>query len=238
MVIFFATPELLTHATETSGNAWCHGFGSTEQGAPTTRLTAEDAQASRRVLTAWSPRLTIFEMAIMDEQGERLPAGQIGEIVVRSAMSAGTYWNSADKTDQAFFPGGWFRPNDIGYIDDDGFLYYLDRAKDRITTAAGVVYPHVVEAVLLRHPSVSNCGVVGLGAAGKQSVVAAVIVKDGAAGTPAVASEILELAAASLPDHAHPERIVFVATLPRFSAAPRCNAKCCKRVLSETAVAA
>jgi len=78
-------------------------------------------------------------------------------------MSAGSYWGLPEKTEESFFAGGWFRPNDIGYIDDDGFLYYLDRAKDRITTAAGVVYPHVVEAVLLRHPSVSNCGVVGLG---------------------------------------------------------------------------
>ena len=239
MVIFFATPELLTRATEMFGNAWCHGFGSTEQGAPTTRLTAEDAQASRQRLdSVGRPASPFFEMAIMDEQGKRLPAGQIGEIVVRSAMSAGTYWNLADKTDQAFFTGGWFRPNDIGYIDDDGFLYYLDRAKDRLTTAAGVVYPHVVEAVLLRHPSVSNCGVVGLGAAGKQSVVAAVIVKDGAAGTPAVASEILDLAAASLPDHAHPERIVFVATLPTVLGGAKVQREVLQKSLSEKAVAA
>ena len=113
----------------------------------------------------------------MNEKGERLPAGSIGEIVVRSTMSAGSYWGLPDKTDQSYFAGGWFRPNDIGYIDGEGFLFYLDRAKDRITTEKVWVYPHIVETAVLRHAAVANCGVVGIGGSARQSVVAAVLLR-------------------------------------------------------------
>jgi acyl-CoA synthetase (AMP-forming)/AMP-acid ligase II len=99
---------------------------------------------------------------VLDPHGRALPAGEVGEIAVRSAMSTSSYWNLPGKTVESFFPGDWFRPSDIGYLDDEGFLYYLDRATDRIETAAGTVYPHVVESVVLRHSAVANCGVVGV----------------------------------------------------------------------------
>jgi len=214
VVIFFATPELLARATQVLGNVWCHGFGSTEQGAPTTRLTWSDAaESAARLDSVGRPASPFFEMAVMNERGERLGAGEVGEIVVRSAMSSGTYWNLPEKTAQAFFPGGWFRPNDIGYIDRDGFLFYLDRAKDRITTPDGVVYPHVVETAVLRHKDVANCGVVGIGGDGRQAVVAAVLLKSGAARAPALKSEIIA-ACKSLAGHEVPRDIIVVDELP------------------------
>lgn len=214
VVIFFATPDLLGRATEVLGNVWCHGFGSTEQGAPTTRLTWSDAaEAAARLDSVGRAASPFFEMAVVNERGERLGAGEIGEIVVRSAMSSGSYWNLPEKIEQAFFPGGWFRPNDIGYIDRDGFLFYLDRAKDRISTPNGVVYPHVVETAVLRHGDVANCGVVGIGENGSQAVVAAVLLKAGAARKPALASEIIT-ACKSLAGHAVPRDIIVVDELP------------------------
>ncbi len=214
VVIFFATPELLARATKVLGNVWCHGFGSTEQGAPTTRLTWSDAaEAAARLDSVGRAASPFFEMAVMNEHGERLGAGEVGEIVVRSAMSSGCYWDLLDKTEQAFFPGGWFRPNDIGYIDRDGFLFYLDRAKDRITTPDGVVYPHVVETAVLRHKDVANCGVVGIGENGRQAVVAAVLLKSGAARAPALASEIITTCK-SLAGHEVPRDIIVVDELP------------------------
>lgn len=215
LVIFFATPELLERTTRMLGNVWCHGFGSTEQGAPTTRLSWADVQgAPKRLESVGRAASPFFEMAVMSEKGERLPAGQVGEIVVRSGMSAGGYWDLPEKTEQSFFPGGWFRPNDIGYIDRDGFLYYLDRAKDRIVTSAGTVYPHVVETAVLRHRDVANCGVVGIGAADDQRVVAAVVLRDRAERSAALATAIAGEAAAALQSHERPERVIFVDELP------------------------
>jgi len=215
MVIFFATPELLQAVTAALGPVWCHGFGSTEQGAPTTRLTCEEAQQKpARLASVGRNASPFFEMAVVDERGTRLKPGQVGEIVVRSAMSTSQYWNLPDKTEESFLPGGWFRPNDIGYLDEEGFLYYLDRAKDRIHTDAGTVYPHVVESALLRHEMVAHCGVVGIGATGAQEVVAAVLLKPNIVATPAIEQGILAMARAALGASEVPRRIVFVPDLP------------------------
>jgi acyl-CoA synthetase (AMP-forming)/AMP-acid ligase II len=214
VVIFFATPELLDRTTNVLGKVWCHGFGSSEQGAPTTRLSWSDVDASRvRIESVGRPASLFFELAIVDEHGKRLAAGEVGEIVVRSAMSTGAYWGYPEKTDESFFPDGWFRPHDVGYIDQEGFLFYLDRAKDRITTPNGVVYPHMVETAVLRHTHVANCGVVGLGESGRQSVVAAVLLKDGLAQSPTLASEIVANCN-ELPEYQVPKDIVFVDDLP------------------------
>jgi len=215
LMIFFATPEQLERVTELLGPIWCHGFGSTEQGAPTTRLLPEDvAEDQGRLVSVGRSISPFFEIAVMDETGARLAAGEIGEIVVRSPMSASEYWDLPQKTSESFFEGGWFRPRDVGYIDDHGFLYFLDRAKDRITTAAGVVYPHTIEAALLRHDCVANCGVVGLGPSAAQEVVAGVLLKGGVANSPDLASKILIAAAEGLKPHERPARIIFVDELP------------------------
>ena len=129
-------------------------------------------------------------------------------------MSEGSYWGLERKTEEAFFPGGWFRPFDVGHLDEDGFLYYADRAADTIHTAAGVVYPHLVETAVLRHADVANCGVVGLGEPGSEEVVAAIVLKAGVERTPRLQEEILAAARSGLEDHGRPSRIVVVDDLP------------------------
>ena len=81
---------------------------------------------------------------------------------MRSAMSIGEYWGMAEKTaEMRSFPATGSARMDVGYVDEDGFLYYSDRAGDKITTTHGVVFPHLVEGAILRHSAVANCGVVG-----------------------------------------------------------------------------
>ena len=134
MVVFFGTPELLERTTKLLGPIWAHGFGSTEQGAVTTRLLPQEAaERPERLNSVGRPGGPFLEVAIVDEDGNRLGPRQVGEIVVRSAMSVGEYWGLPGKTAEAFFPGDWFRPYDVGYLDEDGFLYYADRAGDKIT---------------------------------------------------------------------------------------------------------
>src|ERR671911_313429 len=214
MVVFFGTAELLERTTQLLGPVWAHGFGSTEQGAITTRLLpSEVGERRERLQSVGRPGAPFFEVAIFDDNGKRLDPGQIGEIAVRSAMSIGEYWALPDKTREAFFPGDWFRPYDVGYLDEDGFLYYADRAGDKITAAGGVVFPHLVETAVLRHDAVANCGVVGLGEPGEQQVVAAVILKADRNGSTELVEEILA-GTADLARHEQPSRVVFVDELP------------------------
>jgi AMP-binding enzyme len=111
MVVFFGTAELLERTTQLLGPVWAHGFGSTEQGAITTRLLpTEVGERRERLQSVGRPGAPFFEVAIFDDNGKRLGPGQVGEIAVRSAMSIGEYWELPDKTREAFFPGGWFRP--------------------------------------------------------------------------------------------------------------------------------
>lgn len=214
MVIFFGTPELLERATRLMGPIWAHGFGSTEQGAVTTRLLPHEIVENRkRIASVGRPGSPFMEVAVVDENGKPVPANKVGEIVVRSAMSIGEYWGMPDKTGEAFFPGEWFRPFDVGYLDENGYLYYVDRAGDKIVTAHGVVFPHLLEEAIFRHPSVANCGVVGLGEPGKQTVVAAVQLKPGIAEKPDLPDEILSRTA-HFAAHEQPTKIVFVSELP------------------------
>ncbi len=214
VVIFFGSPELQDQTTKLLGPIWAHGFGSTEQGAITTRLLPHeiDEKLERRnsVGRSGSP---FFEVAIMDPDGHAMGPNQVGEIAVRSAMSLGEYWDMPEKTQEASFPGGWFRPFDVGYLDEDGFLYYADRATDTIKTSRGVVYPHMVESTIARHESVVLCGVVGLGDTGDQTVVAAVQLKAGWQADDALAASILALCD-ELEEHTRPKRIIFQAELP------------------------
>ncbi|WP_340537661.1 class I adenylate-forming enzyme family protein [Nocardioides sp. GXZ039] len=211
LVIFFASPELLDRVTKLLGPVWCHGFGSTEQGAVTTRLLpSEVTDHPVRLGSVGRAASPFFEVAIFNDRGERASTGQLGEIVVRSAMSTSTYWNMPDRTERVFHPGDWFRPEDIGYLDEDGFLYYVDRAVDSIATPEGTVYPHSVENAVLRHRSVANCGVVSDGNGG---VIAAVALKPGTANTVELREEIRAAAAPGLKEHEVP-RILVMDELP------------------------
>jgi acyl-coenzyme A synthetase/AMP-(fatty) acid ligase len=224
VVIFFATPELLTRVEKLLGPVWCHGFGSTEQGAPTTRLTAADvAQDPRRIDSVGRGASAFFEVSVMDGAGKSEEAGRVGEIVVRSAMSTSGYWHDGNtvldvemqtKTRDSFFAGDWFKTGDVGYLDNDGFLFYLDRDKDKICTAVGTVYPHVIEARLLTHAAVANCGVVGLGPVGQQSVVVGVLLKSGTSASTALSQAILKSVESALQAHERPTQLIFVTELP------------------------
>ena len=208
VVTLFATPELLERTTRVLGPVWCHGYGSTEQGAPVTRLIAREAGS--RPASVGRKASPLIELAVMDSGGRQLPAGHVGEIVVRSPMSGGRYWDDPALSERAFSRGHWFRSGDLGFLDEDGFLTYVDRSHDAISTPSGYVYPHEVEAAVLRHPAVASCGAVGLGDGTAQEVVAAVLLKPGKTAKP---GEIAAAAADALPARAQP-RIVIVSELP------------------------
>jgi long-chain acyl-CoA synthetase len=100
------------------------------------------------------------EVRILDDSGRELPPGEAGEICCRSPAVMRGYWGAPEATAEAV-RDGWLHTGDIGYLDDDGYLFIVDRKKDLIIRGGFNVYPRDVEDALLEHPSVAAAGVVG-----------------------------------------------------------------------------
>lgn len=130
------------------------GYGLTE----TSALVSSSA-VERRVGSVGKPAPGV-QVKILDPDGNELPAGQDGEICVRSASVTPGYWRAPEAT-AAALAGGLLHTGDVGHLDEDGFLFVVDRLKDLIIRGGFNVYPRDVEDVLLAHPAVAAAAVVG-----------------------------------------------------------------------------
>ena len=128
--------------------------------APEDHLHADGTLARERFASAGQPT-PLVTVAIMDDQGKLLPAGQRGEIVVRGPLVMAGYYQDPAATAEAS-RHGWHHTGDIGYLDSGNYLYIVDRAKDMIITGGFNVYSAEVEQALLAHPAVLDCAVIGL----------------------------------------------------------------------------
>ncbi|TAL26366.1 MAG: acyl-CoA synthetase, partial [Frankiales bacterium] len=131
------------------------GYGCTE----TTALIAAQPPEERRLGSVGKP-VGGIEIRVTGPDGEELKTGEDGEICVRGPLVMSGYWNSPDATAQAI-RDGWFHTGDVGHLDEDGYLYVVDRIKDLIIRNGFNVYPRDVEDVLLAHPDVTAAAVVG-----------------------------------------------------------------------------
>jgi fatty-acyl-CoA synthase len=128
--------------------------------APADHLHADGSLARERFASAGRPT-PLVTVAIMSPDGELLPRGERGEVVVRgSLVMAGYHKDPAATAEASRF--GWHHTGDIGYLDDDGFLFLVDRAKDMIISGGFNVYSAEVERALMAHPGVQDCAVIGL----------------------------------------------------------------------------
>jgi long-chain acyl-CoA synthetase len=100
------------------------------------------------------------EVRILDDAGTELPAGDVGEICARSPGVMQGYWHSPEATAEAL-RDGWLHTGDLGYVDEEGYLFIVDRKKDLIIRGGFNVYPRDVEDALLEHPAIESAGVVG-----------------------------------------------------------------------------
>jgi long-chain acyl-CoA synthetase len=129
------------------------GYGCTEAAT----FISANPRDGRRVGSVGLP-VPGVELTIQDDAGQVLPAGQDGEICVRSPGVMTGYWHTEDSSALA---GGWLHTGDIGHLDADGYLYVVDRKKDLILRGGFNVFPRDVEDVLVAHPAVAQAGVVG-----------------------------------------------------------------------------
>lgn len=121
----------------------------------------------------------LSEVAIVDNAGKELPRGEVGEIVARSATAMLGYWNRPEET-ASTLRNGWLHTGDMAYMDAEGFIFVVDRLKDMIVSGGENVYSAEVENAIMKHPSVSQCAVIGIpNDQWGESVHAAVVLKPG-----------------------------------------------------------
>ena len=150
-------PSLLERAMARFGPVFAQTYGQAESPMVITFLGPEDHD---RVGSCGRPYTTV-DVAIFDEDDQPVPAGERGEIVCRGTQLMARYWNRPEETAKAF-RNGWLHTGDIGRIDEDGFVYILDRKNDMLISGGYNVYPREIEDVLLAHEGVVEAAVVGL----------------------------------------------------------------------------
>jgi long-chain acyl-CoA synthetase len=104
----------------------------------------------------------LVEVGILDDDGECLPAGETGEVSIRTVANFLGYWNNPEATREAIMPDGWFRSGDLGYLDGDGYLFIVDRKKDIIIRGGENISCLEVEQAIYGHPDVAECSVFGM----------------------------------------------------------------------------
>jgi acyl-CoA synthetase (AMP-forming)/AMP-acid ligase II len=159
-------PARLEEALTRIGPVMAQLFGQTEAPmmismmAPRDHFNADGSVARQRLASAGRPG-PLVQVATMNSDGALLPTGETGEIVVRSSLVMSGYYKDVAATEEAS-RFGWHHTGDIGFLDADGFLYIVDRAKDMIITGGFNVYSVEVEQALMQHPDVQDSAVVGL----------------------------------------------------------------------------
>jgi fatty-acyl-CoA synthase len=156
----------LEEALRRIGPVMAQLFGQTEAPMMISTMSPRDhfhpdgTVATARLASAGRPA-PLVTVSIMDESGNLLPTKEVGEIVVRGSLVMRGYHHDPEATAVAS-AHGWHHTGDIGYLDDDNFLFIVDRAKDMVITGGFNVYSTEVEQAIMRHPAVQDCAVIGL----------------------------------------------------------------------------
>ena len=163
------------------------------------------------------------ELRILDDDGHELPRGEWGEICIQGPGVMKGYWGRPDDT-AAAIRGGWLRSGDLGTMDDEGYVFIVDRVKDMINVSGFKVWPAEVEQVLYRHPAVREAAIYGVSDPVKgEAVRAAVVPREGAAVT---AGEIIGFCRERMAAYKAPAAVELVRELPKSA-----TGKILKRVL-------
>lgn len=204
-------PEPLIKLYNGRGIPIQQGYGLTETSPGVSFLGPQYALA--KVGSAGRPPMFV-EVKVVDAEGRSLtePFAR-GEICSRGPHIMKGYWNRPDATAQAIDEEGWFHTGDVGYLDEEGFLYIADRVKDMVISGGENIYPAEVESVLYEHPAVAEVAVIGVpDERWGEAVAAIVVLKEGSTLT---LDELRDFAGKSLARYKLPSRLHFVGALPR-----------------------
>ncbi|GAA1981135.1 long-chain fatty acid--CoA ligase [Catenulispora subtropica] len=191
------------------GTVILEGYGLSESASTTTfNISAEQRKVGSIGKPVWG-----VETRVVDDADRTLPPGpeHVGEIVIRGHNMMKGYWNDPEATAEVV-RDGWFHTGDLGYADEDGYLYIVDRKKDMVIRGGFNVYPREVEEVLYTHPAIAAAAVIGraderLG----EEVVACVVLK---AGAQTDEEEVIAYCRERLAAYKYPREVRFFSTLP------------------------
>ncbi len=221
------TPDLLRAAMTTLECRFVQSYGLTESSGGVTILDHADHErglTEPRLLTSAGRALPSVDLRVVDHlSGAGAAPGERGEIWIHGPHRMAGYWRDPQATEAAFSEG-WLRTGDIGYIDEEGYLFVVDRLKEMIVSGGENVYPAEVERVLSAHPEVAECAVVGMASHEWGEVPLAIVVR--ASGSTLTSDELIAWSRVELAHFKAPKQVRFVDALPRNA-----SGKVLKRVI-------
>ncbi|KAA1425175.1 long-chain-fatty-acid--CoA ligase [Mumia zhuanghuii] len=165
-VVYGGSPiseTVMVGAKKVFGAELAQSYGLTETIGVTTILGAGDHVVGATKLRSAGRAVPGVDVAVFDpETGEECPTGVVGEIVTRGPGVTKSYWRRPEDTAASYWPGGWFRTGDAGYIDEDGYVFLKDRIKDLLMSGGENIYPAEVENAIMTHPAVQEVAVIGV----------------------------------------------------------------------------
>jgi acyl-CoA synthetase (AMP-forming)/AMP-acid ligase II len=218
--VFFAgapvTPVIFQEAIKKFGNCFVHLFGTTETVGQVTILRTEDIEdalkkGNTEILGSCGRSFTDMQALIVDEDDKPVAPGAVGEIKVRGLGTTKGYWNKEQETKKDF-RNGWYYSLDLCRVDEEGFIYVVDRKKDMIITGGENVYPAEVESTLYKHPAVGQAAVIGLKDEKWGEIVTALVVRK--AGQETTEEDIRAFCKKEIAGYKVPKKVMFVDTLP------------------------
>lgn len=220
-IYYAASPmpvELLRKGLEIFGPIFSQGYGQTESGPQITSLPRKAHQVldrpaeEQKVLSSCGQPSLGVHVRVVDENNNDVEPGTVGEIITQSDSIMVEYWHKPEETREAIIDE-WLHTGDMGYYDEKGFIYIVDRKKDMIVTGGENVYSREVEEVLYRHPAIADVAVIGIpDPKWVERVHAVVVLKEAATATE---NEIIAFCKEHVASYKTPKSVEFTESLPK-----------------------
>ncbi|MDI5929684.1 AMP-binding protein [Rhizobium leguminosarum] len=206
--------EVMKRAIEVFGPIFSQGYGQSEApsqcGMHKSEYDLSSPEKMKRLASIGREYPAVL-MRIVDEDGQEVGSNVAGEITVRGNIVTPGYWNRPEATNEAL-KNGWLHTGDVGYRDEDGYIFITDRVKDMIISGGSNIYPREIEEVLLEHPAIDEACVIGVpDVVWGEAVKAVVVARDGFDDAEAV----IEFCRERLASYKKPKSVEFVDSLPK-----------------------